>query len=262
MLMFGIWSFRTNIDFRVGDLMNVRHAQLIRVMDPEIVGEDFLDFKCPHCGALNSFPTSAAGLARECVNCLELVLVPTKDGEPGRKLPLPIETPKIRLRKFQAPDWTDLLEFEFEDEDEATGWIHKVCSVRSGERLEPMYLAMEARDSRKVVGTLGFRFVDASFEQVELSFSSNPAAMPAGLELEALDAALYFCFQDLKVHRVTMQCAAQDSERRKLLTELGMRQEGEFLKHHRVGAEWISTVWFAMLEEEYFKDQSADGKPS
>jgi ribosomal-protein-alanine N-acetyltransferase len=231
-------------------------------MDFEILGEDFLDFKCPYCGALNSFPTSAAGLTRECVNCLELLLVPTKDGEPGRKLPLPLETAKIRLRKFQAPDWKDLLEFQFEDEDEATGWIHKVSSVRSGEGLEPMYLAVEARDSQKVVGIFGFRFNDASFNQVELSFSSNPSAMQAGLDLEALDVALHFCFQDLKVHRVTMQCAAQDSERRRLLNDLGMRQEAEFVKHYRVGDEWISTVWFAMLEEEYFKDQVANGQGS
>jgi [ribosomal protein S5]-alanine N-acetyltransferase len=243
-------------------LRNRRLGGILSTMDSEIVGEDFLDFKCPYCGALNSFPTSAAGLTRECVNCLELLLVPTTDGEPGRKLPLPVETPKIRLRKFQAPDWKDLLEFKFEDEDEATGWIHQVSSVRSGEQVEPVHLAIEERDSRKVAGTLGFRFIDALFNQVELSLDSNPAAALPGLELEALDAALDFCFQDLKVHRVTMQCAAQDSERRRLLKEFGMRQEAEFLKHHRVGDEWISTVWFAMLEEEYFKDPSAEGKPS
>lgn len=234
-----------------------------RVMDTEIVGEDFLDFKCPYCSALNSFPTSAAGLARECVNCLDLLLVPLKDGEPGKKLPLPAEGPRIRLRKFEAGDWKDLLEFQFEDEDEATGWIHAISTPRSTEMRSPFYLAVATRDAHKVIGTVGLNFLDASFNQVELTLTSNTSAALPGVELEALDAALEFCFQELNLHRVTSRCPAEDSERRRLLSELGMRQEAEFVKHTYVAGEWISVVWFAMLEEEYFKDAPAEpGKPS
>jgi ribosomal-protein-alanine N-acetyltransferase len=231
-------------------------------MEPEIVGEDFLDFKCPYCGALNSFPTSAAGLARECVNCLELMLVPAKDGDAARKPGLPLESSRLRLRRFEAGDWQDLLEFQFEDEDEATGWIHSISVPQPVETRPPFYLAVEARDAQKVVGTLGFRFLDASNNQVELSLESNTGANLPGLELEAFEAALEFCFQELNLHRVTSQRGAGDSERRKVLTELGMRQEAEFVKHWCLNGEWHSTVWFAMLEEEYFKDQSADTTPS
>jgi RimJ/RimL family protein N-acetyltransferase len=224
-------------------------------MDSEIIGEDFLDFKCPYCGTLNSFPTSAAGLARECVNCLDILLVPATDGEPGRALPLPIETSRIRLRKFEPTDWKDLLEYQFEEEDDATSWLHAISSARSTEQRTPFYLAIEARDAGKVIGTLGFMFTDAAFNQLELTFSSNKAASPPGVELEALEAALDFCFKELNLHRVVMQCATDDSECRKLLTELGMRQEAEFMKHRFIQGEWLSTNWFAMLEEEYFKEQ-------
>jgi hypothetical protein len=75
---------------------------MLRNMDSEMVGEDFLDFKCPHCGTLNSFPTSAAKLVRECVNCLDLFIVPAKDGEAARKLSPMVDGPRIRLR-FLAP---------------------------------------------------------------------------------------------------------------------------------------------------------------
>jgi ribosomal-protein-alanine N-acetyltransferase len=229
-------------------------------MDFEIVGEDFVDFKCPYCGALNSFPNSAAGLARECVNCLDILLVPTVDGDAARKLPLPIESSRIRLRKFEPGDWKDLLEFQFEDEDEATGWIHTISIPRSTETRPSFYLAVEARDAHKVVGTLGFNFLDPSFNRAEISLNSNTAAAWPGLELEAFDAALDFCFQELNLHRVITQCRAEDSERRRLLNELGMRQEAEFVKHTHVAGEWISVVWFAMLEEEYFKDTPADSE--
>ena len=220
-------------------------------MDSEFVGDDFLDFKCPHCGALNSFPTSAAKLVRECVNCLDMLMVPAKDGEPARKLAMTVEGPRIRLRPLQATDWKDLLEFQFQDEDEATGWILKSGTMRTSDRREPFSLAIEVRDTQKLAGTVEFQFLDVLFDQVEISLISNAATNLPGLELEAFEAALAFCFREMNLHRVVSQCSAKDAERRKVLGELGMRQEAEFVKHFLSEGEWLSTVWFAMLEEDY-----------
>jgi RimJ/RimL family protein N-acetyltransferase len=227
-------------------------------MDSEIVGEDFLDFKCPHCGALNSFETSAAKHVRECVNCLDLLIVPAKDGERARKLATTVDGPRVRLRALQATDWEDLLEFQFEEEDEATGWIPKSGTMRTSEIRGPFYLAVEAQETKKVVGTVGFRFLDVFFDQVETTLISNTKANVPGLELEAFEAALAFCFREMNLHRVVSQCGAKDSERRKILGEVGMRQEAEFVKHWLADGEWLSTVWFAMLEEEFLNNQSAD----
>jgi RimJ/RimL family protein N-acetyltransferase len=228
-------------------------------MDSEIIGEDFLDFKCPHCGALNSFSTSAAGLARECMNCMELLLVPARDNEAACKLPLPVETPKLRLRPFEPGDWKDLLEFQFEEEDDATGWIHRISQLRSTETHQPFYLAIEARDPRKVIGSLSFMFTDPAYNQLELALFSKGSTLQ-GMELEAWDAALDFCFQDLNLHRVYAQCETKDTESRKLFTEAGMRQEAEFVKNYCVNGEWLSTCWFAILEDEFFTDPSAEEK--
>jgi len=222
-------------------------------MDSEFVGEDYLDFKCPHCGALNSFPTSAAKLVRECMNCGDLLIVPTKDGEESRKLTLDIAGRRVRLRPLVATDWKDLLEFQFDDEDEATGWIPKSGTMRTGELREPFYLAVEVSETHKVVGTVGFRFLDGLFNQVEVTLISNASANLPGLELDALEAVLAFCFREINLHRVISQCGASESERRKVLGELGMRQEAEFVKQWFIDGEWVSTVWFAMLEEEYEK---------
>lgn len=228
-------------------------------MDSEFVGEDYLDFKCPHCGALNSFPTSAARLVRECANCLDLLVVPAKDGEPARKLAMAVDGPRIRLRALAATDWKDLLEFQFSDEDEATSWIPKSGTMRTGDMREPFYLAIEVRETHKVVGTVGFSFLDILLNQVEITLTSNTAALLPGVELEAFEAALAFCFREMNLHRVISQCGASETERRKVVGELGMRQEAEFVKQWFIGGEWVSTVWFAMLEEEYLGKNSAEG---
>ena len=227
-------------------------------MDSEFIGEDFLDFKCPHCGTLISFPISAANRVRECMNCLDLFIVPAKDGEAGRKLPTEVEGPRIRLRFLEPRDWKDLLEFQFEDEDEATGWIPKSGTMRSSETREPFHLAVEIRETHKVVGTVGFTFVDHMLDQVELSATGkNPPALP-GLVLETFDVALDYCFQEMNLHRVVTRCSPDEAESCKLFKELGMRQEGEFRKHYFSEGEWKSTVYFAILEEEYFRENTSN----
>ncbi|HXT11842.1 MAG TPA: GNAT family protein [Candidatus Angelobacter sp.] len=226
-------------------------------MDREPTGEDFIDFKCPHCGSLNSFSTSAANCVHECINCLDLLIVPAQDGEAARKLPFPIEAPRLRLRPFEPTDWQDLLEFQFEDEDEATGWIPTTSTIRTGDMRGPFYLAVELLETNKVVGSLGFTFLDPELNQVELSLTSKtPASLP-GLELEVFEAALDFCFQEMNLHRVITRCGADDSEQRELFKSLGMRQEAEFRKHQHIGGQWLSTAYFAILEEEYFSEQSS-----
>jgi RimJ/RimL family protein N-acetyltransferase len=229
---------------------------MLAAMDSGIVGEDFLDFKCPHCGTLNSFPTSAARLVRECVNCLDLLIVPAKDGEEARTLPTTVEGQQIRLRFLEPRDWRDLLEFQFEDEDEATGWIPKSGTARTEETRLPFHLAVEIKETHKVAGTLEFRFLDISFNQVEISLTANKGIDLPGLELEAFEAALDYGFQELNLHRVITECSPEDSESCELFKHLGMRQEAEFRKHYLVGTEWKSTAYFAILEEEYFKEGS------
>lgn len=227
-------------------------------MNPEPAQEDFLDFKCPYCGSLNSFPTSAAGFPRECVNCLDAFLVPSDGEETARKVPLPIETEKIRMRRFEASDWEDLLEFQFDDEDEAMDWIQRISQARLTDGRETFHLAVEAREKRKVVRSLGLRFIDGTLNQIEVSFFPGKAALVQDWDAEALGAALDFCFRDLNAHRVVAQCGGKDAESRRLFEHGGMRKEGEFVKNYFADGEWFNTVWFAILQEEYLADASGE----
>jgi RimJ/RimL family protein N-acetyltransferase len=222
--------------------------------------EDFLDFKCPYCGALNSFPTSAAGLARECMNCMETLVVPSKDGEPARRLPLPIESSRLRLRRFEPSDWKDLLEFEFDDEDDATGWLHRISQARLTEIHQPFHLAVEARDAGKVIGTLSLMFTDPALNQMEISLAAGKADALADWECESFEAAFDFCFQELGLHRIYARCKREDATSIRIYKEAGMRQEAEFVKNDFVDGEWRTTLWFAMLAEEYFSDSSPGEK--
>jgi len=251
--------------FRVGEPMKSRHAlrHPSKTMNPdsETIGEDFLDFKCPYCTALNSFPAHAAGHVRECMNCVETFLVPVTDSEPARPLPLPLETEKLRLRRFEPTDWQDLLEFRFNDEDDATGWLLTATKARLSEANQTLHLAVAARDTGKVVGALSLRFTDIDYNQAELSLESAKPGPFAGFELEALDAAFDFGFRDLHLHRILGWCSGEQTEICNLFRGAGMRQEAEFVKDTFVNGAWKTTLSFALLEEEYFKE-AGDKKTS
>ena len=221
-----------------------------------------MDFKCPYCDALNSFPSSAAGLTRQCMNCIEAFIVPSHGEQIAKKVLLPIETEKFRLRRFEPEDWEALLEFQCEDEGEATSWLHQVSQVRFGEVRRPFELAIALRDSGKVIGSAGLMFTDPALNQMEISLSLNQTATPKGLAVEVLEAILDFCFQELNLHRVIAECNSNEIDTRRLYEQVGMRKEAEFVKQYFVNGEWLSTTWYAILEEEYFTETPAGDEKS
>ena len=69
-------------------------------MSTEFTGESFLDFKFPNCGELKSFPQDCMGLVRDCVNCMENLLVPGANSESGKRTPLPVSSTRLSLRRL------------------------------------------------------------------------------------------------------------------------------------------------------------------
>lgn len=221
-------------------------------MSMEISEEDFIDFKCPYCGEMNSFPASDKRVVRECVNCLNAMMMPEPGGTTARKLPLPFETPNIRLRQFKDADWKELMEFGFDDESDAGSWIETTSQTRLTDPTKTFYLAVETRSDGKLIDCAGLKFTDAECNQIVISSGNLPKTRGASAELDAQMAALAFCFEALSVHRAASRCVGDDTESVEVLTKCGMRQEAEFIKSERNDAgEWRNVVWFAMLEDEY-----------
>lgn len=220
-------------------------------MSTEITEENFLDFKCPYCGELNSFPQDCTGFVRECVNCMESLIVPESGSQVGKKIPLPITTSRLVLRRLDANDLKDLLEFMFVEEEEFMRWLENDRTVKLTTPDQTFSLGVEVRDSGKIIGCLGLRFRDPAFLQTEVTAVGNEDPQYNGFAAEAVDGVLGFCFEDLNLHRVIGQSSSTDTADCHLFEEAGMRREGEFVKNYFLNGEWLNTVWFAMLDEEY-----------
>lgn len=220
-------------------------------MTTEFTEPNFLDFKCPHCGEMNSFPQDCIGLVRDCVNCMDTLIVPEADSEFGKKIPLPFNSARLVLRRFEPGDWNDLLTFMFDNEEEAAHWLENDSKVKLTTPDRIFSLAVQVRDSGRVIGSVGLRFTDFGSREIEISTDGNQTDQYKDFAPESVAAALGFCFRELKLHRVVARCGHNDAGACRLFEAAGMRREGEFVKNYFLNGEWVNTIWFAMLDEEY-----------
>jgi RimJ/RimL family protein N-acetyltransferase len=232
-------------------------------MSDDTAAEDqFIDFKCPCCGEQVSFPATATGSVQECFNCTEPIIVPANGGE-GRKIPLPITTARLTLRKFRGADWKDLLQlfsddeffaaapFKLDGEEQIARWLEQDAVVKLTSPGVPFILAVQTNENPKVIGCLSLNFSDAERLQAVLYIVIHRAFQRKEFGTEAALGALGFCFKGISLHRVQGFCDSTNAAACQLFEKAGMRREGKFVNSHKVGNQWANTMAYAILREEF-----------
>jgi len=234
-----------------------------------ITEESFIDFECPYCGGAVSFPQINAKSLQACPSCLEALIVPETTGEVGRKIPIPITTPRLILRRLQGGDWKDLLELLSKEEmfahsnrgpmeeQEIVRWLETDGSVKLTTPNEAFFLGIQVQDSGKLIGYVRLDFTDERLQAL-VSACVSPSYQRNGIATEAVSALLDFCFNEISLHRVQTRCDNRDVAARRLCEKVGLRREGESLKDRFVKGEWISHVWYARLDEEHRAERSGN----
>lgn len=59
-----------------------------------------------------------------------------------------------------------------------------------------------------------------------------------------------FGFRELKLHRIWIQCIAENTASVRVLEKIGMRQEGHLHENEWVKDHWWDTLLYAILEHE------------
>jgi RimJ/RimL family protein N-acetyltransferase len=228
-----------------------------------ITEDEFIDFTCPYCNDPVSFPMPHRDSLQECPMCFQSLVVPEKPGQAGKRIPVPFSSERLTLRRLVPADWSDLMEFLGEeetfrftqghplDEDAILRWLEGDAHVKLTTPEQMFYLGLALRDEEKLIGYAGLRLTGQEPPQGNVTLFLNPKFQKKGFALEAMEAILKFCFQDVRLHRVTAACDSRNSAAIKLLDGVGLRREGEFVKDNFLRGEWVSTIWYAALREEY-----------
>jgi RimJ/RimL family protein N-acetyltransferase len=223
----------------------------------------FIDFNCPYCGTLLSFLETAKGVAQECFNCMQVVVVPAAGTEVGRKLPIPLTTPRLLLRRLQQDDREDLLAFVNDEEvmrfintarsteETVAHWLNEDAKLRLTQPGQTLFLAMVLRTGGTLIGYVTVSLIDHAHVQAEIGVVVNRTYHRKGYAKEAVRGTLAFCFAGINVHRVVASCDSRNVAGRRLLGSAGLRQEGEFVQDQWVKGEWINTCHYGLLHSEY-----------
>ncbi|HVM63160.1 MAG TPA: GNAT family N-acetyltransferase [Verrucomicrobiae bacterium] len=224
--------------------------------------ETFITFTCPKCGDSVEYSEDCAGSAQACPFCGEDIIVPRGESQQSSALPLPIETPRLMLRKIELEDLSDAAEilsdpetFRYEerpamDEQELKRWLEGVVKEKLSDRSGALSLGIMLRDGRKLIGLTWIRYTDANRLQASLGIQINEGFKRQGYGFEAFRSVLAFCLRDIGLHRVTVSCDSRNVGAVRLFEKAGMRNEAECLRDRLIEGEWADTRWFAMLDQE------------
>jgi Mlc titration factor MtfA (ptsG expression regulator)/RimJ/RimL family protein N-acetyltransferase len=237
--------------------------QVEAVSAPQPFESDFVDFGCPYCNGPVSFPTAAAGTLKQCPNCLESMIVPDAAGQPAHRIPFPIRTERLVLRQFQTLDAKDLadlmsnpdtlryVEWTAMNLEEVEEWIANQHGIRFPHSSKYCHLAVEDVQAGKVAGLATLWFRHNAFELAQFEIIIHPNSQRKGYATEAIHGLLRYAFNGLRVRRLVAMCDGRNLPARALLVKSGLRQESECIQDHLQKGEWVNTVGFAVLKQEY-----------
>jgi len=184
---------------------------------------------------------------------------------------LPIETDRLRIRRFAESDIDAIQAFArhrsvareipnipYENEDELAAYIEEQNGLELFATKKCVDLAIERIEDGQVLGLLSV--VSNGERQAEIGWAQGIDYRGHGYVTEASRGLITYLFETCNYHRVFAGTIFTNDRSWAVMERLGMRKEAHFRKAHvppSPGEEWIDTVRYAVLGEEWPPEASA-----
>lgn len=178
---------------------------------------------------------------------------------------LPIRTDKLIIRRFTYADIDDVIEFTAhpsvaretmniprEDRAKMAEYVDAQNGYSLFEADKCVDLAVELKETGEVISLLSL--VSNGERQGEIGWGFGAECRGQGLATEAVRRLITYAFEDCGYHRIFAGTIFTNTRSWALMERIGMRKEAHFVKAHILaesGGEWIDTVRYAILAEEW-----------
>jgi RimJ/RimL family protein N-acetyltransferase len=189
------------------------------------------------------------------------------------RMTAPVRTERLVIRPYTADDLDDYADIQRRPDvveymfwplrDRAASKRH-LAARRRRTRLEQSHdflgLAVELpgepslnprASSGRVIGDVSLLLRSAPARQLEVGWVMNPDFGGAGYATEASRAMLDIAFHRAGAHRVVAQLDARNASSARMAERLGMRREGHFREELLVKGEWVDSLYYAVLADEW-----------
>lgn len=173
-----------------------------------------------------------------------------------------LETEKLLLRQAVMSDAGDLYEYSRDPEVarhvlwEPHTSIHQTRAYirfllrqyRSG---APSSFVIVSKESGRVIGTIGFMWVQKDNRSAEVGYSLSRAYWNKGLMTQALAAVLDFGFSTLRLNRIEAQHECDNPASGKVMEHVGMKHEGKLRQRIYNKGRYVDVNLYAILRQDW-----------
>lgn len=178
-----------------------------------------------------------------------------------------LETKRLILRNFKKSDLRALVEninnlkvsqyllvvpFPYTKAD-AEWWINHCFKVSKENPPKSIEIAIESKSEKKIIGAIGLSKIDYSASASTFGYWLGEKYWRQGIMSEALNEALKFAFEKLKLNKLEAGVFTENNASARLLEKLGFKKEG--VKKQAVRAKSTGKVHdeiiYAMLRQEF-----------
>jgi RimJ/RimL family protein N-acetyltransferase len=177
-----------------------------------------------------------------------------------------IESSRLLLRPFEMDDCEAVLEYQ--SNPEVVRYVP--WSVRDASMVEKalakaihqtkfesqddyLSLALVRKSDGRLVGQMNAMYVSEKDQCGEIGYVVNPNFSRQGFATEASRALVSAMFDTKKFRRVKATFDDRNFASRAVVEKLGFREEAHFIEDDLFKGEWISTMVYATLREEWEK---------
>jgi RimJ/RimL family protein N-acetyltransferase len=174
-----------------------------------------------------------------------------------------IETARLRLRRFgdadlpafiayrNDPDVARYQSWDGISEAEAVAFVREQQTAPAGEPGEGLQIAVERKDSGRLIGDCFFKVVEDDPRQAEIGYTLAREAQGHGFATEAVAALLTWAFPTFDLHRVIAITDVKNTGSVALLERLGLRREAHFRENIWFKGAWGDEYLYAILRDEW-----------
>ena len=173
-----------------------------------------------------------------------------------------LETERLLLRKVAYTDRSDIytyahlpevaqfVKFEPHTSDfESLEFINIVMEMYN--KRKPAPWAIEFKEDKKMIGTIGFHNWNMEHFSAELGFVLSPLYWNMGITTEALKRIIKFVFEETNINRIEAKCEPENSASSRVMEKAGFTYEGTLRDELRIKGKFRDYRHYSILRREY-----------
>ena len=177
-----------------------------------------------------------------------------------------LETDRLRLRKLTMRDAADV--FRYSRDPEVARHVlwdaHRTIGdsraylrymLRKYRNHEPASWGIEYRETGRIIGTIGFMWIQEDNSATEIGYSLAREYWNQGLMTEALAAVIRFSFRRLNLNRVEAQHETTNPASGAVMRKCGMLKEGTLRSRLFNKGRYVDVDLYAILRKDYMPAQ-------